>query len=336
MTIRELAKAVGLSIATVSHALRDSHRVNAKTREMVQTRARELGYTTNPIASGFLQQVRSHGSIRYKANLAFVVPTHGKYSSYEHLISGATDRARELGYGLDIFRVGDYEPAQLNRILLARGVLGVIVGPLNHAIGHMSYNWGKFSNVAYGYSMARPVISRVVHNHLHGIRTAFRMCRRKGFRRIGLAIRTEDDKRSNRLWSAGFLELQHTLSREHQVRPLLVPSASYTKEAIRTWLLKEQPEVAIIHTAYDISAFQNLNLTREVICATLNGQADDPCAGIDQRSQLCGGLLVDMLSAQVLHNQRGIPKTAMISLVEGAWMDHPSFIRPESVCTEQP
>ena len=62
--------------------------------------------------------------------------------------------------------------------------------------------------------------------------------------------------------------------------------------------------------------------------AVLGHEPGDPCAGIDQQSGLSGRLLVDMLSAQIRHNERGIPQTPILSMVNGVWVEHPSLKAP--------
>lgn len=323
MTIREVAKSLGLAKTTVAAALRDSARVSAATRALVQKRALELGYAKNPLASGFLQQVRSQGAKRFRANLAFVMPMHGNFYYQKCLGESAVERARQLGYSLDIFRADSYEPEKLTQILLARGVLGVLVGPLDDPIGQITLDWSRFATAAYGYTMAQPSIHRVVPHHLSGIREVFERCRANGFKRIGLAIPTESNQRSNRLWSAGYTDMQQALPASRRLRPFLVPEADYSEKSARAWLLKEKPDVVILQISSD--PLWRLKWARGLPCVVLDRLPGDALAGIDQRFGRCGALLVDQVSAQVLHNQRGIPETPMISLVEGVWVDHPSF-----------
>jgi LacI family transcriptional regulator len=52
VTIKTIAEKLGLSIATVSRALKDSHEISAPTRERVKQAALELGYQPNVNASG--------------------------------------------------------------------------------------------------------------------------------------------------------------------------------------------------------------------------------------------------------------------------------------------
>jgi len=52
--IRAVAKAAGVSISTVSRALRGYHDVNPQTRQRVQEVAAALGYSPNPIGQGLV------------------------------------------------------------------------------------------------------------------------------------------------------------------------------------------------------------------------------------------------------------------------------------------
>ena len=56
MTIKVLAEHLGLSISTISKALKDSHEISASTKEKVLAAATELGYIPNPYASSLRKQ----------------------------------------------------------------------------------------------------------------------------------------------------------------------------------------------------------------------------------------------------------------------------------------
>jgi len=56
LTIKTLAKQLGLSIATVSKALKDSHEISAETKKKVMALANELNYVPNPYASSLRKQ----------------------------------------------------------------------------------------------------------------------------------------------------------------------------------------------------------------------------------------------------------------------------------------
>jgi LacI family transcriptional regulator len=153
------------------------------------------------------------------------------------------------------------------------------------------------------------------------------MCRRKGFKRIGLALSTESDSRSNRLWFPGYLGMQQMLPKSERVNPLLTPTEPWHAGKIERWILKEKPDVILIHA---LGCFPGVETVLEKIPfkvshVVLDREPDDPCAGIDQQFNISARLLVDLLSAQILHNQRGIPQTPIVSMVDGTWIDHPSL-----------
>ena len=58
ITIKDIAKALGLSTSTVSRALRDSYEISAETRKLVLEYAERLNYRPNPIAQS-LKEKRS-------------------------------------------------------------------------------------------------------------------------------------------------------------------------------------------------------------------------------------------------------------------------------------
>ncbi|MCH5715724.1 LacI family DNA-binding transcriptional regulator [Niabella hibiscisoli] len=49
-TIKDIAKALGLSTSTVSRALRDSHEISEATKKKIRDYAAEINYRPNPVA----------------------------------------------------------------------------------------------------------------------------------------------------------------------------------------------------------------------------------------------------------------------------------------------
>lgn len=64
VTIKDIAKALGLSTSTVSRALRDSYEISAETKKIVLEYAKQIHYRPNPIALGLKERrTRSIGVI---------------------------------------------------------------------------------------------------------------------------------------------------------------------------------------------------------------------------------------------------------------------------------
>jgi len=323
VTIRELAKKLNLSKTTVADAIRGKSQVKPTTRELVLRAAAAYGYNFNTLASAVLQQVRSKRPVHLRANLAFLVPEemHELGAEKTQLYQGAYERALELGCAMDSICVPKFKAARLTGILLARGIVGIIVGPLIRSVGHLSVDWSKFASVAFGYSMARPSLHRVAPNHLQGIRLAHKMCRRNGFCRIGLALRAEGDARSNGIWSSAFFGIQQKLPRSQRVKPFLVSDAEYTPERIQKWILQEKPDAVLFHNIERLPKLPEIfdGGTGWVVPVFLGGPPVTSCAGIDQRYRACGAQLLDQLALQIVNNSRGIPSYPTVTLIDGKW-----------------
>ena len=91
ISLKEMAEQLGVSIATVSRALQNSHEVGESTRHRVQELAKKLNYRPNPFAKSLRQN-------RQKI-IGVVVPnlvTH----YYAAVLDGIEDYATNAGYAV--------------------------------------------------------------------------------------------------------------------------------------------------------------------------------------------------------------------------------------------
>ena len=94
MNLKQLAKELNLSISAVSKALRDSHEISAKTKEMVLAKAKELNYQVNPFASSLRKQKSK--------TIAIVVPEIDNFF-FALAMNGIESIAQEKGYHVLIY-----------------------------------------------------------------------------------------------------------------------------------------------------------------------------------------------------------------------------------------
>jgi LacI family transcriptional regulator len=88
-TIRDVARAAGVSASTVSRALSNPEMVSDSTRELVQRTAQRLGYRPNPAARRLIT-----GRTQ---NIGIVLPDLGN-PVFPSIVKGIQSRARENGY----------------------------------------------------------------------------------------------------------------------------------------------------------------------------------------------------------------------------------------------
>lgn len=325
MTIRELADALGLGKTTVADALAGKDSVSETTRRLVRAEAARLGYRPNPAASAFLRQVRSRNPGVRPCNLAYLatLPPGTAFTKAPHsqrlFHEGARQRADQLGYGFETLNTNapGMSDHRLGEILLSRGVLGVIAGPLPESTGRLSLDWSRFAVVTPGYSLRFPRPHRVGTHCAHAIETIMQACRTHGLHRIGLALTDEADERMQRAWSAAMLGHQRLLPPADRVEPLILPKARWTSGALTGWLRRERPDAIVVsHTGNWIAP---PGKHRPPPLITLDRLPSDDCAGIDQRHASCGAMAVDLLSSQILHHEIGLPEHPTTVLVEGVW-----------------
>jgi LacI family transcriptional regulator len=94
MTIKKLAKELNLSFSTVSKALRDSHEISERTKQIVLEKAKEFNYQVNPFASSLRKQ---------KSKTIAVIIPEVVNDFFGPVINGIESIAQEKGYHVLIY-----------------------------------------------------------------------------------------------------------------------------------------------------------------------------------------------------------------------------------------
>ena len=120
VTIKDIAKALSLSTATVSRALRDSYEISAETKQIVLDCAEKLNYQPNPIAKSLRD--RRSGSVG-------VIVCEIANSFFSQAINGIESIAYSGGYNIIISQSHEsYEREVINlKYLASRSVDGLLI-----------------------------------------------------------------------------------------------------------------------------------------------------------------------------------------------------------------
>jgi DNA-binding LacI/PurR family transcriptional regulator len=120
VTIKDIAKALGLSTSTVSRALRDSYEISAETKEKVLAYARELNYRPNPIALS-LKEKRSRSIGVLVSEIA--------NSFFSQAINGIESVANSKGYNVVIAQSREDFEKEVSALqyLASRSVDGIVL-----------------------------------------------------------------------------------------------------------------------------------------------------------------------------------------------------------------
>jgi LacI family transcriptional regulator len=120
VTIKDIAKALGISTSTVSRALRDSYEISPETKQLVLDCAEKLNYRPNPIAQSLKERrSRSIG----------VVVCEIANSFFSQIINGIESIAYDKGYNVIISQSNEsYEREMMDlHYLSSRSVDGLLI-----------------------------------------------------------------------------------------------------------------------------------------------------------------------------------------------------------------
>lgn len=120
VTIKDIAKALGLSTSTVSRALRDTYEISAATKKIVLAYAKEINYQPNPIALSLKER---------RSKSIGVVVSEVANSYFSQAINGIESIAYDRGYHVIISQTHEsYDREVINvQHLASRSVDGLLI-----------------------------------------------------------------------------------------------------------------------------------------------------------------------------------------------------------------
>ncbi len=120
VTIKDIARALGLSTSTVSRALRDSYEISPETKQLVLDYAVKINYQPNPIALSLKER---------KSNTIGVIVCEIANSFFSQVINGIESVAQESGYNVIISQSHDSFQKELTNLhyLTSRSIDGLLI-----------------------------------------------------------------------------------------------------------------------------------------------------------------------------------------------------------------
>jgi LacI family transcriptional regulator len=333
-TVREIARQLDLSTATVSYALRHHPCVAQETMKRVQEAAKAAGYRPNAMVNALMTKVRQK-SVRTRPRGEVVAFLHAYEKedgwadtpSLKLQYEGARERAGELGFDVQPFWLGHRgdQSGKTARILRARGIRGAIIAPVPITdMRPLELDWQAISFMAISYTFSQRPVHRVVHHHFRGITGCFTHLRKLGYKRIGLATLREDNM--EHIWIAGFLASQqiHRAAR----LPILVMDDTMNPDNFQKWRARHKPDALItVHNWLGWLRKLGLRPPEDIGYASLDiGTVGvGGVAGTLQDNAGMGATAVAMVASSLLHNEIGLSIKPTITMIDGEWVDGPTL-----------
>jgi LacI family transcriptional regulator len=342
-TLRDIATRAGVSIMTVSRALRNDPEIAPGTRSRLLALAAELGYSPNAAARALCafktrDQPKTRGQL---GTLALLAPA----PFHEHLVSapscaGLVDELRvhasKLGYALDfiLYPAAPGARAALNRMLDARGIRGLLLyAPTAVGDSHSdltNLDWPDRVVVSLLSAASSPRHHTVRSNSQATLNLAVTKLRQAGCRRIGLVVPDLQEW----CWVPGAIggfEAAHLMLAGRQpLPPLILPTWDHA--VVADWI--RQKRVDGLLGNLNEASYAALRAHRRssggdfAFCGLDVLPHQTSLAGIMQNRTELFHLAADLLSGMLARNAYGPPALPHIVELAGRWRDGPSLSAP--------
>lgn len=334
-----MARAAGVARSTISKALRDDPTIPAARCAEIKRIAKKLGYSPNPMISALMAKLHHQRRRSDPCHIGWIDlwPTGQGPATVPilaPLLQGARQRARELGFDIEVHRVvaKGIRPERLRQMLTARSQWGLIIPPVPQSTMSFPLDMRGLTGVTIGTSLHAPTMHRVSPNHYQGAQLACDQLRARGCRRIGLALSRTMDERVEGKWLGAYAARQFLWPEKDRARPLLFdvaagvdpagkPISGADEAAFRTWIRRERLDGLLLAeptvAAWAVKARDVLSPSCVAWLVLEPKQTN--VRGIDYRAEQIGAAAVELVVGQIHRNERGNPAAPHTVLLDGVW-----------------
>lgn len=322
VTIRDIAAAAGVSIMTVSLALRNHPRISPATTERVKAVAEKLGYRPDPEIVRLMTLLHQGREAAQSPTLALVdlspyrLPP-GSENYCEQVRRGAIARAEALGYIPTSFHQLDYD-GDLQRLLGVihyRGIRGILLlPPLSPVVLPPDLDWSPFSVLAATYAISPLEFHRVVPHQFIDMCRLLQILEQKGHQRIGAIFGENFERRIHYHFTAAFA------LKKHDSRIYRIPDGCPIEKApFEAWLHQHRPDVIIAGNAEEVLAAlpQAKGSFHPPEVVSFRSTRHPNIAYWDERPCEIGSVAASLLAGMVQHHETGIPDLPRTSMIHG-------------------
>ena len=340
VTLKAIAKRAGVSVATVSMALRGCGTISKSRSEEIRKMAESMGYRPNPLLSSLAsKKFRTGKTIRGTpiAILNFPMSASGEGSSgsiQEMYIRDLVREARSLGYAPEVFHFPFGRGVRhLERVLHHRMVQGILLHGSVDQHGMMEdFDWSPYPVVQCARFHISPQFHTVRSNVFQSVKLAFEKVHAFGYRRIGLAVARhdiplEDDQARHGAAVAVATECMPPRRR----LPVFLGSINDIP-AFKAWVKKNRPDAVIGFSPrfYWFLLDLGFSIPGDMGFASLHlsSEPEEPVSGLLQNNEVIARQSVILLDQLIRERQRGIPELPMHLLIPSTWVDGQT-LRPQ-------
>ncbi|MCD8482572.1 MAG: LacI family transcriptional regulator [Verrucomicrobia bacterium] len=327
--LKDIAAEAGVTVATVSHALRGTGKISLAMRERIRTLAQQLGYEEDPLLSALARYRKRTSPTSGWHQIAVVVPEDPQLDwrsapDQVRLLGGIKSAAQRWRLSVEIF-AHDGSPRacrEISRTLHNRGIRGVILSfprPWEKEKPRL-LEWDKFVAVACKPVFSQNFLNSVTTDHFGNGRILFRELHKSGYRRIGFYFSEGLDLVSNRAFRAGVTIEQQLLTQGREQIPHRV-FAAWDITDFKRWIADYRPDCIISQRDQLYAWAQELNVripddVGMAVPSTFEGSQE---VGINQHHHRIGEEAVFLLRDQMALGNTGVPRLPLHLIIPSEW-----------------
>lgn len=333
---KEIAREAGVSQSTVSRALAGHHGIPKETAKKVQETAKRLGYRPEPTFSRLAQLRWKRIEHNVEPCIGLVMETRrvdtNGIGDNTDLPMGMLEKCKELGYQLEVFYRDDYPNTRaLERVLLARGITGLVLGPVYTKLPDAEMNWNHFVAVAASPGVYQPPVPSVSVDMFGAVTLAWEKAVAYGYERIGAALYEHKlNLRDDGIRFSAVRCCQERIFGHLPNIPVLIYDHNTPQEVFTEWVKVHNIEtvVAFNSTVYWHLVRAGIRIPDEVALVDLHlSTLHEGLAGVLAGGWHSGAELIELVHKGLLANAYGVPKLKVHHIMEPAWMDGASLPR---------
>lgn len=330
ITQQVIAEALGIHSSTVSKALKGDPAIAASTVERVRQKGEELGFVPDPMLSALASYRKQLQPESFHATIAWIYnhsaqEKMARFAGYADYVSGAKARARELGYTVEEFWVGDKvrDAELMERILEARGIRCVIVAPQASQEKTLPLVWERYASVAIGYSLRTPELDRVTNDHFSTMAGLLERLHQRGYRRMGCYLWETDNERMGRRAASAF----QSVGRQYQIQVELY--ADYQESSFLEWVRNGRLDAVVCRGNEQVKSLMNAGyeIPKDIgVAGYALDEKEDVLSGMQHNNRQIGAAAVDWVSGKYQRSQFGLSPSAQRLLITSQWMENETVV----------
>lgn len=325
VNMQSVAQAAGVSIMTVSRVIHQNPKVAKATRERVLAELYQQGYRRTPFLAAWNVRVRGD-IISEHPNVVFLCGYPEKSirkRPVAEVYRAVEEQAHTLGLTAGFFHADlkGHKWNAITKVLEARGVRGVVIGPFPEGSEPIALPWERFAVAATDYDQDLQGVNRAAQNHYSDMQRIFERLLAGGYARPGFVAMPGT---RNTQWLGAFLERQWWLPEADKI-PVFPAGTGDPIKALQSWCKIFSPDIILCPFGKALKWIDGLPSkpkAPDVFVLDLPPERSNDFAsltGMVYPAAAIGKAAVNLLAAQLRHYEQGLPARPQTLRVEGTF-----------------